>query len=498
MFAAVLKQVTGYFDRRALLSTFFPTLAFLAAVIVAAAAVGPGIAAAASAWGRQPGLVQAVGVTGFLVAVTLISLLVNNLRPAIDQAFQGEWPGGVAAARPAAWLIARHYRRRARLMAADDALERKEIAIAVCLRAMPEPGPPTTVGPYDAGQADRDLAELEALLAAGTGISPVLAEPEGVGERLARLAGAIAADPAAAAGHVERFTAITLAAQAVLESTAEHVREQRARVQQDLFLLFAAHPAVVVGTRLGNIMRAAEQYPRARYRLDPVVTWSRLQPLLPRDVSAPLKDAKAAVDILLTCAVYLVVAGMSGAAWAGMYAPAHRDPAVTALAIVGAGLASVVLLPPMSGRLGRLLAAGCLAVSLTLSLVLGRLDRAPLWLAVAGRSADAVLLAAGALALALALYLGACQAALAYAEELRAVFDMHRWRVLQQLRLPLPASLAGERETWETLMRFLYRGDLPDPSAFRYSSSQPVDAERDGTLDRKWHELIDPQNNDEL
>jgi hypothetical protein len=40
MFAAVLKQVTGYFDRRALLSAFFPTLALLGAVTLAAAAFG--------------------------------------------------------------------------------------------------------------------------------------------------------------------------------------------------------------------------------------------------------------------------------------------------------------------------------------------------------------------------------------------------------------------------------------------------------------------------
>jgi len=479
MFAAVLKQVTGYFDRRALLSTFFPTLAFLAAIILAAAAAGPGIAAAASAWGREPGLIQAVSVSGFLVTVTLLSLLLNNLRPVVDQIFQGDWPGGIAATRPAAWQMARQYRRRARLIAADDALERREIAIAAEFRAMPKPGPQAAGGPCDAGQTDRELAEVEALLARSTGMIPVWAELDGISERLTRLAGAIAAEPAAAAGHIERFTTITLAAEAVLGSAAEHVREQRARVQQDLFLLFAAHPAVVAGTRLGNIMRSAEQYPRTRYRLDPVVTWSRLQPLLPDEVSAPLKDAKAAIDILLTSVVYITIAGMSGAVWAGLYAPVRGDPALTVLTIVGASLAAVVLLPRTGRGLDRFLAAAGLAIGLAAALALGRFADAPLWLAITGRTAIAVLLAAGVLVLALSLYRGACQAALAYAEQLRAVFDMHRWRVLEQLRLPLPTNLAEERKTWESVMRFLYRGDLSDPSTLKYTSPQPADGARE-------------------
>ncbi len=483
MFAAVLKQVTGYFDRRALLSTFFPTLAFLGAITLAAAAAGPGIAAAASSWGREPGLIQAVAVSGFLVTATLLSLLLNNLRPVIDQIFQGDWPGGIAATRPAAWQVARQYRRRARLIAADDALEHREIAIAAELRAMPKPGPQATGGPYDAGQADRELAEAEALLARSTGMIRAWAELEGISTRLTRLARAIAAEPAATAGHIERFTTITLAAEAALESAAEHVREQRARVQQDLFLLFAAHPAAAAGTRLGNIMRSAEQYPRTRYRLDPVVTWSRLQPLLPDEVTAPLKDAKAAIDILLTSVVYITITGMPAAVWAGLYAPVPSDPALTALTITSAGLAAAVLLPLTSRGPSRYLATAGIATCLTAALALGQFTRAPLWLAITGRTAIAVLLAAGVLALALSLYLGACQAALAYAEQLRAVFDMHRWRVLEQLRLPLPTNLSEERKTWESVMRFLYRGDLSDLSPLTYASPQPADAAPEVTPD---------------
>jgi hypothetical protein len=419
MFAAVLKQVTGYFDQRALLSAFLPTLAFLAAVILAAAAAGPGITAAASSWGREPGLIQTLAVSGFLVTAALLSLLLNSLRPTVDQAFQGDWPAGIAATRPAAWQTARQYRRRARLIAADDDLEHHETAIAAELRAMPKPGPQAPGGPYDAGQADRELAEAESLLARSTAMIPAWAGLEGISARLTRLAGALAAEPAAAAARIERFTTVTLAAEAALEGAAEHVREQRARVQQDLFLLFAAHPAAVASTRLGNIMRSAEQYPRARYRLDPVVTWSRLQPLLPGEVSEPLKDAKAAVDILLTSVVYITVTGMSAAVWAGLYAPIPRNPALTALTIVGAGLAAATLVPRAGQRASRLLVAAGLAACLAAALALGQLTCAPLWLAITGRTAIAVLLAAGVLALALCLYLGACQAALAYAEQLR-------------------------------------------------------------------------------
>lgn len=37
-------------------------------------------------------------------------------------------------------------------------------------------------------------------------------------------------------------------------------------------------------TRLGNVLLAAESYPRDRYRIDPIIFWPRLYPLLPEQV----------------------------------------------------------------------------------------------------------------------------------------------------------------------------------------------------------------------
>jgi hypothetical protein len=159
------------------------------------------------------------------------------------------------------------------------------------------------------------------------------------------------------------------------------------------------------------------------------------------------------------------------------------DPTLTALTIASTGLAVAVLLPRASRVVGRCLVATSLAVCLAAALATGQFTRAPLWLSITERTAITVLLTAGVLAVALVLYLGACQAALAYAEQLRAVFDMHRWRVLEQLRLPLPTNLSEERKAWESLMGFLYRGDLSALSSLTYASPQRADTAQEVSPD---------------
>lgn len=479
MFAAVLNQVTGYFDRRALLSTFFPTLAFTTVIVIALAASGRGISAAASSLSHQPGLVQAAATVGFLAAVTLLSVLVNNLRPVIDQAFQGDWPDQVLDMRPCTRMVARQQRRRTALVATDDALEDRVLSLEAELRALPAPSAAVS-------QTDQlTLAEVDQLLA---GLQAALADGAeshltGIGGKLTRLAGALSAETTAAAEptaptaeRIERFSLVMLAARTALESAAEQVRERRARVHQQLFLLFPAHPAEVAGTRLGNIMRAAEQYPRVRYRMDPVVAWSRLQPLLPEEASSPLKDAKASIDTLLTSALYVAIAGMSGAIWTA-FASARQDVHVLVPLLCAAAVAcAAALLPGRRRKLTRLASALCPGILLVLPLTLTQSASLPRWLAVVARLDLAFLLAGGALAFALSLYHGACQAALSYAEQLRACFDLHRWRMLEQLHLPLPTNLTEERRTWAALMRFLYRGDVPDPTAFQYVEHQAADS----------------------
>ena len=71
------------------------------------------------------------------------------------------------------------------------------------------------------------------------------------------------------------------------------------RYEREWFLFYPARRALVMPTKLGNILRAAELYPLLRYNVDAVVTWPRLQSLLPEEFASGLRDAKASVDLLL-------------------------------------------------------------------------------------------------------------------------------------------------------------------------------------------------------
>lgn len=72
------------------------------------------------------------------------------------------------------------------------------------------------------------------------------------------------------------------------------MRETYARLDTEL----AAYPQpeLLLPTRLGNILRAAEEYPALRYGLDTIVVWSRLWFLLPEDVQAEIAYARRSLD----------------------------------------------------------------------------------------------------------------------------------------------------------------------------------------------------------
>ncbi|WP_328490315.1 hypothetical protein [Streptomyces zaomyceticus] len=60
-----------------------------------------------------------------------------------------------------------------------------------------------------------------------------------------------------------------------------------------------SRPHEVRPTRLGNILTAAELYPRLRYGIDAVLVWPRLFPLLPEGLLCALATARADLSALL-------------------------------------------------------------------------------------------------------------------------------------------------------------------------------------------------------
>ena len=314
MFSTVLLQVTGYFDRRVLISTFFPSLVFLGGTLLLIPLIEVGGTRLLHAWNQQPGTVQAMLISGVLILIAFWTFALVNLRDTLDRLYQGYWPG---------------------------------------------------VG----------LAEVVA-------------------------------------------------------------RRMRARFER---------------------------------RLDAVVIWPRPQPLLPSGSADLLQQAKTSLDLLLTLATFTWLFGVPLALWTviGAAWPAH-SPAVTVLAAL-ALVAGTLLL----ASLARLAAAALLAVAVV-ALAVAPFSGSSAACADIARAGVFLLLAAGITLLSWALYRNAVQAGLAYGEQLKAVFDLHRWRVFEQFHLQAPQDLAEERGIWERLTIMLYRG-TSDYHHFRYAAQDPAE-----------------------
>lgn len=173
------------------------------------------------------------------------------------------------------------------------------------------------------------------------------------------------------------------------------------------------HLDQMMPTRLGNILRAAEIYPHERYGIDAAVIWPRLRPLLKPETLALLEDRKTTLTFMLSMCLL-------SAAFSLVWCP------VLALAT----------------------------------------DR---W--------DLFLLCALGWPLAWLCYQNAVQSAVAYGEQLRATFDLHRHDLLRALNRPIPADADAERKEWLRLGRFFYR-NLPLPVPAPASPPPPRGWER--------------------
>ncbi|WP_067843044.1 hypothetical protein [Nocardia lijiangensis] len=86
------------------------------------------------------------------------------------------------------------------------------------------------------------------------------------------------------------------------------------------------------------------------------------------------------------------------------------------------------------------------------------------------RSGWWLLLALAPAALAVLAYTAAVQAAVGYGEALRVAFDLHRFDLLDALRLPLPADPSAEQSANTELCRFWRQGVALDGIQYRHPS----------------------------
>ena len=217
----------------------------------------------------------------------------------------------------------------------------------------------------------------------------------------------LATAPAASAGEKEQLAALVTSLQDAVERRIENVRAQRAVLYYRLSRYFPQH-AVLAPTRLGNAMRAIDTYSRPRYGLDLATIWPRLQPLLPAETLSWLEQGGTAFELMITLSASSALFGVA----LGVY-----------LAVISSS--------PQAAVISAVVLAGSIGLS---------------WVC----------------------YRNAVEAAVAYGERVRSTVDLHRFLVLDAMRLPQPESLAEEELQWRRLCGLLDRSDLADPAAWRY------------------------------
>ncbi len=190
---------------------------------------------------------------------------------------------------------------------------------------------------------------------------------------------------------------------ALIEERTEAARQsdlaRYARRQEQLHHEYPHRANLLLPTRLGNTLRAAEGYAGRVYGMDTPFWWPRLWPLLP-------EESQTAVDNALTTMIALLN-------WATLMVGVTLDVA--------------------------LYLNGC------------RIPHRAWW------TVGAVL---GGGLLILVAYWGALAQARSYGQQIRVVIDLHRFELLKALHSPLPANPQDERALWARLAAWLYNSDL--------------------------------------
>ncbi len=180
----------------------------------------------------------------------------------------------------------------------------------------------------------------------------------------------------------------------MLQQSGNLTDAEKAEIMEEQLASYSppSHLDKIMPTRIGNIMRTSELYAYDRYGIDPVIFWTRLRPLLSEEVVAPLADSKTARDFMLLMSIHLFTVTVI---WCPILALFTNRWILFLLCSLGWPLA---------------------------------------WIC----------------------YQSAVQSATAYSEQIKAIFDLHRYELFKAFNLPIPEDGEEERQLWKVLANFLY------------------------------------------
>lgn len=200
-----------------------------------------------------------------------------------------------------------------------------------------------------------------------------------------------------------------------VEQSESTSREEKKKAILEQFSLYPPprpqYLDAVMPTQIGAILRNSELYADDHYGIDSVIIWTRLYPLLPNEIIAPLIENKMAMDFMLLMSTFSV-------AFTLFWCPV---------------------------------------------------------LAIFTNRWDLFLLCALGWPIAWICYRNAVQSAFAYGERVKVAFDLHRNDLLPALGRKIPKDAFEERKEWERLSKFFKWSILPRPSPPEPDKAQSLD-----------------------
>lgn len=182
------------------------------------------------------------------------------------------------------------------------------------------------------------------------------------------------------------------------EEDLERVTGEYERLYEALYFNFPQESVRILPTRLGNILRAAEEYGESAYNLDAPTVWPRLVPHLPKEFQARLQQSTTPLTTMLFSSMLSFLFAVLSGSW----------------------------------------------IALT----------SQNWLLLAGVVISGVLLS-------IWFYESTLQRATEYGLLIRTAFDLYRHELLKAIDVPLPPSPREERTLWDQLTAWWYLGEPP-------------------------------------
>src|SRR5437660_2707708 len=317
MFSTIMEKTTALFDRRALLSAFFPSLVFWLLTVALVIIPFQGWDTTLNRWDSFSGTLQFLLLLAFFAWVTFWALLTIHFQILLVRLFEGYWP----TRGPLAWLFL--WRRNAwrkrwdKLDKADRDLEASEQSLLQEQDAYAAlPGKAQSASPLNTSSHSHLVTELEALFSRiqkylGTrhSLTYLVKDLCSLGEDLRawwpRL-GLIDKDAEPILPELEPYVKQLKTYRdrlvELIHQQLEELATQRLYLARDLLLYYPPERQDIMPMQLGNVLKAAELYPLKRYGLDAVLLWPRLEEVFPERFHDAFRDLEAGLFSMITFA----------------------------------------------------------------------------------------------------------------------------------------------------------------------------------------------------